>query len=72
MCVCSCVHQPYITSHYMHSFPARAVPHVLAGFAIGHVAQWFHIRFACGMPWVRTPVCPCIVHPCIHAWPKVA
>ena len=22
------------------------------------MVQWYHIRFACGRPWVQSPVCP--------------
>ena len=25
--------------------------------ATGHMVQWYHIRFACGRPWVQIPVC---------------
>ena len=24
----------------------------------GHMVQWYHIRSACGRPWVQIPVCP--------------
>ena len=30
---------------------------------IGHMVEWYHIRFACGGPWVLIPVCPC---QCVH------
>ena len=27
--------------------------------SIGHMVWWHHISFACGVPWVQIPVCPC-------------
>lgn len=26
----------------------------------GRAVYWYHIRFACGRPWVRSPVCPLV------------
>ena len=36
----------------------------------GHMVYWYHIRFACGRPWVQSPVCPCYGMVCPRAAPQ--
>ena len=50
--------QGFVSGSLRWVYWCRVVAHAVGVFPFGHMVNLYHILFACGRPWVQSPVCP--------------